>query len=212
MMISMIRVCKSVLAASAVISLLAVPQVVLANNDVLGEIQFEGTGAGAKTSGVWIDGQYVGFLKELKGSRKVVLLPGKHEIVLRQAGYKDFSQSVLVEPGQKHVVRVAMEKDPEARYPEVTAQVKISVLPKRAAVFVDDRFVGHVGEFDGARQALLLAPGKHRIKITLPGYQTFETEVEALANQKFELRTELLKGTILQAGPLIRAEGRAPQE
>ena len=195
-MISMIRVCKSVLAASAVISLLAVPQAVLANNDVLGEIQFEGTGAGAKTSGVWIDGQYVGFLKELKGSRKVVLLPGKHEIVLRQAGYKDFSQSVLVEPGQKHVVRVAMEKDPEARYPEVTAEVKISVLPK----------------FDGARQALLLAPGKHRIKITLPGYQTFETEVEALANQKFELRTELLKGTILQAGPLIRAEGRAPQE
>ena len=85
-------------------------------------------------------------------------------------------------------------------------------MPKRAAVFVDDRFVGHVGEFDGARQALLLAPGKHRIKITLPGYQTFETEVEALANQKFELRTELLKGTILQAGPLIRAEGRAPQE
>ncbi len=210
-MILMIRVCKSVLAASAVISLLAVPQVLLAN-DVLGEIQFEGAGAGAKTSGVWIDGQYVGFLKELKGSRKVMLLPGKHEIVLRQAGYKDFSQSVVIEPGQKRVVHVTMEKDPEARYPEVTAEVRISVLPKRAAVFVDDRFVGHVDEFDGARQGLLLAPGKHRIKITLPGYQTFETEVEALANQKFELRTELLKGTILQAGPLLRTEERSPQD
>jgi len=210
-MISMIRVCKSVLAASAVISLLAVPQVLL-GNDVLGEIQFQGTGAGAKTSGVWIDGQYVGFLKELKGSRKVVLLPGKHEIVLRQAGYKDFSQSVVIEPGQKRDVHVTMEKDPEARYPEVTAEVKISVLPKRAAVFVDDRFVGHVDEFDGAGQGLLLSPGKHRIKITLPGYQTFETEVEALANQKFELRTELLKGTILQAGPLLKTDDRRPQD
>src|SRR6266540_3753276 len=179
MMISMIRVCKSVLAASAVISLLAVPQVLL-GNDVLGEIQFEGAGAGAKTSGVWIDGQYVGFLKELKGSRKVV--------------------------------HVTMEKDPETRYPEVTAEVRISVLPKRAAVFVDDRFVGHVDEFDGARQGLLLGPGKHRIKITLPGYQTFETEVEALANQKFELRTELLKGTILQAGPLLKTDDRRPQD
>jgi|SRR6266540_2036448 len=211
MMISMIRVCKSVLAASAVISLLAVPQVLL-GNDVLGEIQFEGAGAGAKTSGVWIDGQYVGFLKELKGSRKVVLLPGKHEIVLRQAGYKEFSQSVVIEPGQKRVVHVTMEKDPETRYPEVTAEVRISVLPKRAAVFVDDRFVGHVDEFDGARQGLLLGPGKHRIKITLPGYQTFETEVEALANQKFELRTELLKGTILQAGPLLKTDDRRPQD
>ena len=44
-------------------------------------------------------------------------------------------------------------------------------------MFVDDRFVGHVDEFDGANQGLLLAPGKHRVKISLPGYQTFETDI-----------------------------------
>jgi hypothetical protein len=171
-----------------------------AGNEVLGEIQFVGAGKIEKGSGVWIDGQYVGFLKELKGSKKVLLLPGEYEITVRQAGYRDFSKKVLLEPGQKHMVSVAMEKDETATYPETTAEIKLSVSPNRAAVFVDDRFVGHVDEFDGPGQALLLAPGKHRLKITLPGYQPFETEVNLLANQKFQLKTDLFKGSILQAG------------
>jgi PEGA domain len=169
-----------------------------AGNEVLGEIQFVGAGKIEKGSGVWIDGQYVGFLKELKGSKKVLLLPGEYEITVRQAGYRDFSKKVLLEPGQKHLVSVAMEKDETATYPETTAEIKLSVSPNRAAVFVDDRLVGHVDEFDGPGQALLLAPGKHRLKITLPGYQPFETEVNLLANQKFQLKTDLFKGSILQ--------------
>src|SRR2546429_5537059 len=41
--------------------------------------------------------------------------------------------------------------------------------------------------------------GKHRIKVALPGYRTFETEVGLLAGQKSEVKTELLKGSIEQA-------------
>lgn len=176
---------------------------VWAGNDIMGEIQFVGASKTEKTSGVWVDGQYVGYLKELKGSKKVVLLPGPHEITVRQAGYHDFTQKVVLEPGQKHLLQVTMQKNPAAQFPDATAQVKMSVSPNRAAVFVDDQFVGHVDEFDGPGQALLLAPGKHRVKITLPGYRTFETELNLLAEQKFELKTELFKGSILQAGPLL---------
>jgi len=174
-----------------------------AGNDIMGEIQFVGAGKAEKTSGVWVDGQYVGYLKELKGSKKVVLLPGEHEISVRQAGYRDFTQKVVLEPGQKQLIQVAMQKNPDAQFPDATAQVKMSVSPNRAAVFVDDQFVGHVDEFDGPGQALLVAPGKRRVKITLPGYRTFETELNLLAEQKFELKTELFKGSILQAGPLM---------
>jgi hypothetical protein len=174
-----------------------------AGNDIMGEIQFVGASKVEKTSGVWVDGQYVGYLKELKGSKKVVLLPGQHEIIVRQGGYHDFTQKVILEPGQKHVIQVAMQKNPAAQFPDATAQVKMSVSPNRAAVFVDDQFVGHVDEFDGPGQALLVAPGKRRVKITLPGYRTFETELNLLAEQKFELKTELFKGSILQAGPLM---------
>jgi len=188
-------------------SILFLTTTLYAGNDVLGEIQFVGASKVEKTSGVWVDGQYVGYLKELKGSKKVLLLPGEHEIVVRQAGFKDFTQKVLLEPGQRQVVNVTMAKDPQAQYPEVTAEVKMSVRPNRAAVFVDDRFVGFVDQFDGPGQWLLLAPGKHRFKITLPGYKTFETEVSLLANQKFELKTDLFKGSIMDAGPLMKEKG-----
>src|SRR5262245_2358904 len=191
--------------AVLIASFLIPPVALRGDNDVLGEIQFVGTGKVERIAGVWIDGQYVGYLKELSGSKKVLLMPGEHEIIVRHNGYKDSHQKIVVEPGRKQVLNIALEPDPQAQYPQVTAQVKMSVKPRRAAVFVDDRFVGHVDEFDGANQGLLLAPGRHRVKISLPGYQNFETEITLVANQKFELKTELFKGSIMEAGPLVKS-------
>src|SRR3984885_8375041 len=98
--------------------------VLCAGNDVLGAIPLVGATKVEKTSGVWIDGQYVGYLKELKGSKKILLLPGEHEIVVRQAGFKDFSQKVTLQPGGKQVIRVTMEKDLRMQTPTVTAEIK----------------------------------------------------------------------------------------
>jgi hypothetical protein len=50
----------------------------------------------------------------------------------------------------------------------------------------------------------LISPGKHRIKVGLPGYRTFETEVNLLVGQKSEVKTELVKGSIQQASPEIK--------
>lgn len=175
-----------------------------AQNQVLGEVTFSGATKAAKTSGVWIDGQYVGYLKELKGAKKIMLLPGSHEISVRQSGYTDFDQKITVEPGRAQLVRVMMQKAQGTTYPSTTAALKLDVQPERAAVFVDDAFVGHVGEFGGAFHSMLISPGTHRIKVELPGYQTFETEVNLRAGQNAEVKTELVPGSIEQAGPLIR--------
>ena len=67
------------------------PPALRAGNEVLGEIQLVGPTKVEKSSGVWVDGQYLGYLKELKGSKKVLLLPGEHEVSVRQAGYRDFT-------------------------------------------------------------------------------------------------------------------------
>src|ERR1700739_2804563 len=88
-----------------------------AGNQVLGEIQFEGKSKVEKTSGVWVDGDYVGYLKELKGSKKLLLLPGDHVISVRQNGYQDFTQRVTLRPGQKQLVFVAMMKAPTGTFP-----------------------------------------------------------------------------------------------
>ena len=188
------------------VSALLRPAPMYAENDVMGEIQFEGKSHVEKTSGVWVDGQYVGYLKELKGSKKVLLLPGEHVITVRQDGYQDFTERILVQPGQKEVVRVAMEKAPTGPLPDVMATVKIAVNPSRAAVFLDGLFVGHVGEFEGMGRGMLVAPGTHQIRIALPGYQTFETDINPLANQKVEIKTELVKTGAPLAGPLVKTE------
>jgi hypothetical protein len=175
----------------------------LAQTTILGELEFKGASKVEKSSGVWIDGQYVGYLGELRGPRRILLLPGDHDLAVRQAGYLDFTEKLTVEPKELLLVPVTMQKAPDQTWPKVTAQLKVDVQPDRAAVFVDDRFLGHAGELGGAFHSMLLSPGMHRIKIELPGYQTFETDVTLVAGQKSEVKTSLAKGSIHQADVLI---------
>src|SRR5580765_6087979 len=120
-----------------------ITQVFSQSNKVMGEVRFEGASKVEKDSGAWIDGGYVGFLKELKGDKKVLLLPGEHQVEVRQSGYDTFVRKIVVEPGPVQVVRVAMPLSPGARAPAVTAMLKITVQPGRAAVFLDGQYVGH---------------------------------------------------------------------
>jgi PEGA domain-containing protein len=177
-----------------------------AGNDVLGRVDLVGASKVEDTSGVWVDDQYVGYLSELKGSKKLLLLPGEHEITVRQGGYLDFVQKIQVRAGEPQTLNVKMEKDTRVQLPKITAEIKLKVAPNRAAVFVDGVFVGHVAEFGGAGRALLVAPGKRRIRISLPGYQTFETDIEMVANQKSTVKTNLVKGGSAEGVPLAQPQ------
>jgi hypothetical protein len=174
------------------------------SSKVMGEVRFEGDTQIDRDSGVWIDGEYLGYVKELKGDKKVLLLPGKHQIAVRQAGYAEFAREIVVEPGEAQEVQVKMQLLPGAKTPDVTSELKVTVQPKRAAVFLDGNYVGHASELGGKLHSLLVSPGKHKIKVELPGYRTFETEVDVLAGQKSEVKTELVRGSIEQAGSDIK--------
>jgi hypothetical protein len=182
--------------AISLCSLLLSGAALQAQNKVLGELQLQGATSAEKDAGIWVDGQYLGYLKELKGSKKILLLPGEHDILARQAGYKDFRQKVTLQPAEVRLLPVTMEKDLSVTMPTITAEVKLSVNPDRAAVFVDGTFVGHAGELGGMGRGLLVAPGKRKITISLTGYQTFETEIDLVANQKFQLKTDLAKAAV----------------
>ncbi len=175
-----------------------------AKDAVMGKIEFNAGSHIEKTSGVWIDDQYVGYVKELKGSKSVLLLPGVHNVTVRQDGYKDYTQQVFIQPGKTALVTVAMEKSLTGQYPTVTSTLKIEVDPPRAAVFVDGAFVGHVGEFEGLGRGMLVSPGMHQIKIALPGYRTFESDINALPRQKVEVKTRLVKSDGPVEAPLVQ--------
>jgi hypothetical protein len=174
------------------------------DNKVLGQVEFQGKGKVEKTAGVWVDDHYVGYLKELKGDKRVMLLPGEHRISVRQSGYDDFQHTIVVEPGQKTIVHVKLLKSARAYTPSRTATLKLTIGPDRAAVFLDGKYVGHAGEFGGAFRSMEIETGKHRIKVELPGYRTYETEVNLVEGQKAEVKTELLKTTIENSGSSVR--------
>jgi hypothetical protein len=154
---------------------------------VMGELKFDGVTKVEREAGVW-----------------VLLLPGEHKVAVRQSGYDDFEQKLTVEPGQVHTVVVRMHLAPHATTPDITSTLKLDIEPGRAAVFLDGKFVGHASEFGGALHSMLISPGKHRIKVELPGYRSFDTEVNLLPGQKSEVKTELVKGSIEQASPEIK--------
>jgi hypothetical protein len=173
-------------------------------NQIMGELAFVASTKAEKTAGVWVDGQYVGFVKELKDDKKLLLLPGEHDIAVRQTGYFELTAKIVAEPAKKTIMTVRLEKNPQAQFSAVTGEIKLEVTPERAAVFVDGHFAGTVNQFRGAGRAMLIAPGNHHIKIGLVGYQPFETDVTLLAKQKITVKTDLAPGTVQQADPTVK--------
>jgi hypothetical protein len=51
---------------------------------------------------------------------------------------------------------------------------------------------------------MLIAPGKHHIKIALPGYRDFETEITVRVNQKVTVKTELVPASITAEAPELK--------
>jgi len=186
-----------------VLAIMALAGMVHAEDRVQSELKFVAHNKAEKTAGVWVDGQYVGFVKELTADKKIVLLPGKHEVLVRQAWYKDSVEQVILEPGKTSVINVSLVRDEHPNTREATGELKISATPTRAAVFVDNQFAGHVDEFDGAGKAMLLTPGRHSVRVALPGYLPFETVVDLRPHQKLKLQTDLVKGSITEAGSLV---------
>src|SRR5438477_6409385 len=107
---------------------------VQAENRVLAEVRFVAHNRAEKTAGVWVDGQYVGYTKELNGDKKMLLLPGKHEIIVRQPWYKDYVEQAVLEPGEVHIINLSLVKDARTPAKNATGELKILSSPTRAAV------------------------------------------------------------------------------
>lgn len=160
----------------------------------MGEVRFTADTQDERDSGVWIDGKYAGYVKELKGNRKVMLPAGDHEILFRQAGYKDFTQKVVVAPDQIQTVAVVLEADTKLTFPgSNAAELRLDIQPKRAAVFVDDAYMGHGSDFSGRFHSMLVSQGKHHLKVTLDGYKPYETDIDQLASSKSQMKILLEK-------------------
>jgi PEGA domain len=176
----------------------------LAANPIQGEVEVEAATKVDRNAGLWLDGQYVGFVKDLEGNGRLVLVPGEHQLLFKLVGFDDIATTIVVEPGDHKRYRVAMSPAANLTYPEKanTARLRVSVKPEEAAIFVNGAYAGHIDRFDG-RRGMRLAPGVYRFTIALPGYESFETELTLRAGRDYEIKTELAQGSLEdQAGAL----------
>ena len=148
---------------------------------------------------MWVDNQYVGYVKELHGEKKIVLLPGEHEISIRQAGWKNQTQKVVIEPGKGDGDHRAPRARPRCgdADDDQRNQARRDAGPRRR--LPRWRVCGRRERLQGgSATGCLLKPGKHTVKIDLAGYRPFVTEVSLLPKQKITVKTDLVQGSILQ--------------
>ena len=172
----------------------------LAANPLFGEIDLKAGGRVEKHAGVWLDGQYLGHVRDLRG--QLVLPPGQHALLFKLIGYENIERRVIIEPGQTVEVHVALVPDETAQYPDESelAELRLAVEPEEAAVFVNDVYAGYVDQFNG-RRGMQMGPGVYRVRIALPGYDAFETEITVVASQEYEIKTKLPKTSIVNQSP-----------
>jgi len=114
-------------------------------------------------AGVFIDGKYVGPAANFKIARTFEVAPGEHEVRLVDPRYQEIVKKVTITAGKKTVVKETMTALPPARPP--FGKLRTENPDHFAAVYVNDRFMGHVDEFSNFAQSLLLNPGTYEVKI-----------------------------------------------
>lgn len=114
-------------------------------------------------AGVFIDGKYVGPAANFKIARKYEVAAGEHEIKLEEPRYQEIVKKVTITAGKTTVMKETMVALPPAKPP--FGKLRIENPDHFAAVYVNDRFMGHVDEFSNYAQALLLNPGTYEVRV-----------------------------------------------
>lgn len=120
------------------------------------------------SASVYIDGSYYG-----KTPMTVSLYPGSHQVVLKLAGYNDYSTSVWVNAGQTQSLPVTMST---AIYGSIT----VNTVPY-AKVYMDSVLLGTANSA-GVFQQTGITAGNHLFKVTASGYNDWMNTIYVQAN------------------------------
>jgi hypothetical protein len=114
-------------------------------------------------AGVFIDGKYVGPAANFGMGRKYAVAAGEHEVKLTEPRYEDVTTKVTIQAGKTTDLAQTMKALPLAKPP--FGRLRTMAPDKFDAVYVNGKFMGHVGEFNNPLQGLLLNPGSYAVKI-----------------------------------------------
>ncbi len=177
--ISMIRVRLTRLTGLMLFSLLAFPLFVCAQKGNTGQLK---TKVNPGRAGVFVDGKYLGPAANFRIARTYSLSAGEHELLLTEPRYKDVKTKVTIQPGKTAKLEQGLKALPKPKPP--FGRLRTVSADKYAAVYVNDKFMGHAGEFNNSVQGLKLNPGEYTVKIVPIGSEQGHEEKVRLEADK----------------------------
>jgi hypothetical protein len=131
-------------------------------------------------AGVFVDGKYLGPAANFRVARTYAVPAGDHELKLSDPRFEEFTTKVTIKPGKKTTVSETLKALPPAKPP--FGRLRTESSDEFAAIYVNDRFMGHADEFSNFAQGLLLNPGEYTVKIVpasgSPVTQTVKIEAD----------------------------------
>jgi hypothetical protein len=128
-----------------------------------GEQAYLKTNVDPGRAGLFVDGKYLGPVANFRVGRKYALPPGQHQVRLVDPRYEEFSTTVDLKAGKTTKLAEKLKPLPPAKGP--FGSLRTPVPEKYAAVYVNDRFYGHAGEFNNPHQLLMLPAGEYTVRI-----------------------------------------------
>lgn len=114
-------------------------------------------------TGVFVDGKYMGPAANFGVARTYDVPAGNHEVKLVEPRYEEATTSVSIKAGKKTTVRQALKELPPPKGP--FGRLRTQSSDKFAAVYVNDKYMGHAGEFNNSMQGLLLPAGEYAVRV-----------------------------------------------
>jgi hypothetical protein len=114
-------------------------------------------------AGVFVDGKFLGPAANFRVARTYSVAAGQHELKLVDPRYEELTSQVTIVAGKKTTVHQTLKELPPAKPPFGTLRTESA--DKFAAVYVNDKYMGHADEFSNFAQGLLLNPGDYVVKI-----------------------------------------------
>ena len=114
-------------------------------------------------AGVFVDGKYLGPAANFRIGRKYALPPGQHQVKLVDPRFEEYSTTVDLKAGKTTKLEQAMKPLPPPKGP--LGGLRTPISEKYAAVYVNDHFCGHAGEFNNSSQRMMLPVGEYSVRI-----------------------------------------------
>jgi len=138
-------------------------------------------------AGVFVDGKYLGPAANFRMARTYTLSEGVHEVRLSEPRYEDLVTKVTIQAGKTTKLSESLKPLAPAKPP---FGILRTICPEKySAVYVNDKFMGHAGEFNNSTQGLKLNPGEYTVKIV---------PVSGGAGHEEKIRIEADKTTVIR--------------